>query len=103
MGGWQGSPLLVLRDAYVEWQRSIHSRIAPRPTPDGNLGEAFTIAGLTAVRTKTARTRTMPDAEACLAKLDDVTLWEGSNAFKPEAAEEEQVEPEPDEQDEIPF
>ncbi|WP_210162335.1 primase-helicase family protein [Methylocystis sp. ATCC 49242] len=59
----------TLRDAYTEWQKSVRSPVAPKPTPIGNLGEVFGKAGLERSRTKSDRRYALPCVESCLASI----------------------------------
>jgi hypothetical protein len=56
--------------AYVDWQKTVHTRAAPQPTPVNRFGEALTKAGLGLKRTKTANVRVLPAREALLAEED---------------------------------
>jgi hypothetical protein len=75
VGDWmlwsQGAqfPFATLAAAYVEWQKTVKSPVAPRPTSINNLGRALTAAGIETDRTNAARLRVLPAAADCLGKL----------------------------------
>lgn len=63
-------PFAQLAAAYVEWQKTVRSPVAPRPTGTGRLGQVLTEAGIKAERAGGGdRLRVLPPAGACLGKL----------------------------------
>jgi hypothetical protein len=64
-----------LGNAYRRWQATVKTRVAPRPTPLGNLGEVFGNAGLALSRDSSSRKRILPSADACLEALADPEKW----------------------------
>ncbi|MFZ3182099.1 MAG: hypothetical protein WA156_18280 [Methylocystis silviterrae] len=74
-GGWQewvegeSHSFAALAAAYVEWQKTIKSRVAPQPTPIGNLGEALKNAGFETKRTASERRNILPSPDAVIAAI----------------------------------
>jgi hypothetical protein len=66
-------PFYSLRNAYVEWQKTVKTRVGPEPTPDNRLGAALTAAGFGEHRSSACRFRTLPDPETCLRALRQET------------------------------
>jgi hypothetical protein len=62
-------PFYVLRNAYVEWQKTVKTRVAPEPTESSALGKVLTQAGFGAKRTSSCMVRTLPDPTLCLDRL----------------------------------
>lgn len=60
-----------LAAAYANWQMKVKTRVAPRPTKPGNLGEVLTLAEFEIHKTNTCNMRVVPTTEACLAALDE--------------------------------
>jgi len=59
-------PFYVLHNAYVEWQKTVKSRVAPEPTPSNVLGRVLTEAGFGSHRTEAGMKRILPDPAKCL-------------------------------------
>ena len=59
----------VLYNAYVEWQKTVKSPVAPEPTHSSALGKVLTNAGFGTHRLKTSNDRILPDPEVCLKTL----------------------------------
>jgi hypothetical protein len=59
----------ILCDAYAEWQKTVKSPVAPKPTQLGALGEVLTKAGIPVRRTNGGNLRALPSPEVCLKKL----------------------------------
>ena len=59
----------TLNTAYVEWQKTVKSPVAPMPTKSGTLGEILTKAGLILRRTAANNLRELPPVEVCLEAL----------------------------------
>jgi hypothetical protein len=57
----------TLLAAYVEWQKTVKSPFAPKPTPSGNLGEALRKMGFDRKRTNQERRYILPKAAECAA------------------------------------
>jgi hypothetical protein len=55
--------------AYVDWQRTVKSPVAPIPTKVGNLGEVLTQAGFGLRRTNRGAIPILPPLETCLEAL----------------------------------
>lgn len=55
----------IFYTAYDEWQKTVRSPIAPRPTAKNNLGKLLTDAGFIQ-RSESGRRRTLPDPNECL-------------------------------------
>jgi hypothetical protein len=78
-GGWMpwnegdGHSFGALSAAYVEWQKTVRSRVGPQPTKPGGVGAVLGKAGIEAApRTRKdgcQRSRVLPSPEGCLAKL----------------------------------
>src|SRR5271166_4358219 len=74
-GGWvrwkQGDEhgFYALLNAYVEWQKTVRTRIAPEPTQSSALGKVLTEAGFGSRRTASGMIRTLPDPTLCLERL----------------------------------
>jgi Family of unknown function (DUF5906) len=64
-------PFATLSAAYVEWQKTVKSPVAPRPTAISRLGQVLTAAGIEAKVSKDGNTRlrVLPAAADCLGKL----------------------------------
>ena len=62
-------PFHQLRDAYVEWQKTVKSPVAPKPTASGSLGEVLGRVGFEDGRTNSQRGRKLPSVDDCLARL----------------------------------
>lgn len=60
-----------LSAAYVSWQATVRSPVAPLPTPLGNLGEVLNHAGFGSARQPgtRGRKRYLPDPQVCLEAL----------------------------------
>jgi hypothetical protein len=59
-----------LSAAYVEWQKTVKSPVAPIPTKAGNLGEVLTKAGIEMRRSGAkGRMRYLPNPQTCLEHL----------------------------------
>src|SRR5208283_3397737 len=56
----------ALSQAYTEWQKTVKSPVAPRPTPIGNLGEILKRTGLEVRRTNKANLQVLPSAAFAL-------------------------------------
>jgi hypothetical protein len=59
----------TLAGAYVEWQKTVKSPIAPKPTIIGNLGEALGKMGLERKRTSEERRYILPNPRDCIALI----------------------------------
>lgn len=59
-------PFAELSAAYVEWQKTVKSPVAPKPTPFGSLSQVLAEAGFPGRRTKADRFRILPSIETCL-------------------------------------
>jgi Family of unknown function (DUF5906) len=74
-GGWvkwtQGDEhgFHVLLGAYVEWQKTVRTRVAPEPTQSNMLGKVLTEAGFGSRRVSAGMIRKLPDPAGCLAGL----------------------------------
>ena len=62
-------PFYVLHSAYVEWQKTVKSRVAPEPTPSNALGKVLTEAGFGSHRISAGMLRVLPDPAKCLRHL----------------------------------
>ncbi len=74
-GGWvtwvagDEYSLAALSAAYIEWQRTVKSPVAPIPTRVGALGEVLTKAEFGVRRTSSNNVRVLPPTEECLRAL----------------------------------
>jgi hypothetical protein len=59
----------TLSAAYTEWQKTVKSPVAAKPTPIGNLGEVLSAAGVSIRRIGAGNRRILPAAVECLAAL----------------------------------
>jgi hypothetical protein len=59
----------TLAAAYVEWQKTVKSPFAPKPTPSGSLGEALRKMGFEPKRTAQERRYILPNAAECEAMI----------------------------------
>ena len=59
-------PFAAFCRAYCEWQKTVKSPVAPKPTPLGNLSQVLAEAGFPLRRTKAERFRILPSIEKCL-------------------------------------
>jgi len=55
--------------AYTEWQKSVKSPVAAKPTGIKNFGVLLNEIGLVKTRNHEDRKRTLPDPRFCLQKL----------------------------------
>jgi hypothetical protein len=62
-------PFHVLLNAYIEWQKSVKTHIAPEPTPSNTLGKVLTGVGFGSHPTKSEMRRTLPEISFCLKRL----------------------------------
>jgi hypothetical protein len=62
-------PFAAFCRAYSEWQKTVKSPVAPKPTPLGNLSQVLAEAGFPGRRTKTDRFRILPSIGTCLDSL----------------------------------
>jgi hypothetical protein len=62
-------PFADLGAAYVEWQRTVKSPVAAKPTPLASLSQVLGGAGFTGRRTNSDRFRSLPSTETCLENL----------------------------------
>lgn len=58
-----------LLNAYVEWQKTVKTRVAPEPTRANELGKVLTEAGFGTHRTSGSNMRVIPDPSTCLELL----------------------------------
>jgi hypothetical protein len=57
----------LLAAAYVEWQKTVKSPVAPKPTPISRLGAVLVKAGFSRTRTMDERRYTLPSPKKCAA------------------------------------
>ncbi len=62
-------PLAAIAAAYVEWQKTVKSPVAAKPTPIGSLGEILGKCGFGRKRLKTGMRYALPDADHCAARI----------------------------------
>jgi hypothetical protein len=62
-------PFAAFCRAYSEWQKTVRSPVAPKPTPNANLAQVLAEAGFPGRRTKIDRFRSLPSIETCLENL----------------------------------
>lgn len=61
----------IFQTAYTEWQKTVKSPVAPRPTPVNKFGELLNKAGMTTRIMNGQRLRTLPNPEECLNSITD--------------------------------
>jgi uncharacterized protein DUF5906 len=61
----------ILLSAYAEWQKTVKSPVAPKPTPDNKFGELLNKAGFI-LRIDGQRLRTLPDLNECLKTVTEM-------------------------------
>ena len=67
-GAWiegEELPFAKLAGAYVDWQKTVKSPVAPKPTPTGNLGEILGKCGFGRKRLNSGMRYALPDADHC--------------------------------------
>jgi hypothetical protein len=66
----------VFQTAYTNWQKTVNSPVAPKPTAINKFGELLNKAGLE-MRIAGDRRRTLPDAKECLERVLKMIEKEG--------------------------
>lgn len=61
----------IFHTAYTEWQKTVRSPIAPRPTPANKFGEFLNKAGMALRIMNGQRLRKLPSPEECLKSITD--------------------------------